>query len=77
MKLLLFDVSKIDKKKTTSFNLSPNAGYFFSDGFLGGVSLSTAITSTKNGDFKTTSTLFSLGPFVRYYGDLPTNKNLN
>ena len=65
-----------DGVKTTIIGLTPNAGYFFSDNLLGGVSISAVTSTEKKSNRKETSSLLLLGPFIRYYGNLPANDQL-
>ena len=71
-----FSYNNSDGVKTSSFSLLPNAGYFFDDGFLGGMSIVIASTKEKEGKVKRTNSAFIFGPFVRYYGTMPVSKNL-
>lgn len=64
----------VDATKFTSFQLSPNAGYFFIDNFAGGLRLNLETTKFKEADDATTSVLFA--PFVRYYF-LPAVQKVN
>ncbi len=61
-----------DPTKTTSFNLVPKVGYFVIDNLAVGLDVNIAMSSEKDGDYKTTQTLLSAGPFVRYY--IPAEK---
>lgn len=61
-----------DANKYTSFNLSPNAGYFFIDNLAGGLRLSLQSTKYKSEEDASSSFLFA--PFVRYYILPATNK---
>ncbi|MEN8137482.1 MAG: outer membrane beta-barrel protein [Bacteroidota bacterium] len=65
-----------DTEKMTNINLLPKAGYFVSDNLAMGLNFNLAFSSSKNGDgdYKYTQTLFSTGPFIRYY--IPTSKVL-
>ncbi|MCB0631617.1 MAG: hypothetical protein R2824_21530 [Saprospiraceae bacterium] len=66
-----------DPDKMTRINLSPRVGFFVVDNLLLGADLSYAYSKTKDGaddiyasDYS--ETLFSVGPFVRYY--VPFNR---
>jgi len=59
--------------KTTTVNISPDAGYFFIDRFAAGLRL--GFTSVKETDVDAVSA-FSAAPFVRYYF-LPTAQTVN
>src|SRR5690606_23548425 len=63
-----------DPDKTISVNFSPKVGYFVVDNFAVGLDLNLALTSRKVGDSndKSSSTLISVGPFIRYY--IPSSK---
>ncbi len=65
-----------DPNKVITINLSPRFGYFVVDNFAVGLDLNIAALSDKSGEYggKTTETLLSAGPFVRYY--FPTSKVL-
>ncbi len=62
---LSFSSTSIDgvDDNRSSFNLSTRGGYFFIDNLVGGLTL--GLSSSKQGDFKTSST--TIGPFARYY----------
>lgn len=62
-----------DASKFTSFNFSPNAGYFFIDNLAGGLRLS--IGSTKYKDEDASSSVL-VAPFARYYF-LPAQQKVN
>lgn len=62
-----FSSTKQDEYKTTSFSVSPNAGYFFIDNFAGGLRLDLTNSTEKFGDFKFKTTSTAVAPFVRYY----------
>lgn len=51
----------------SSFSVSPSFGYFISDNFAVGTSLTIATSRTGTGSAKTTSNSFGVGPFARYY----------
>lgn len=61
---------------TNTYQLAPNAGYFFINNLVGGfrINLSGTKTETELGDFKSSSVLVS--PFVRYYF-LPAAEKIN
>jgi len=61
-----------DPSKTTSFNVLPKVGYFVIDNLAVGLDVNIATSTEKDGDYKTTQTLLSAGPFVRYY--IPSEK---
>lgn len=50
-------------KNNSSFNFSPNAGYFFANNFVAGASIKTIFDKT--GDIKNSTA--GIGPFARYY----------
>jgi hypothetical protein len=58
---------------TTSFEISPDAGYFFANQFAGGLSL--AYTSAKESGSDAVSAV-AVAPFVRYYF-LPAEQKVN
>jgi hypothetical protein len=64
--------------KSTTLQLSPNAGYFITDKLAAGarVSLTSFETKSPNDVFDISSTQVSLSPFVRYYF-LPKTEKLN
>lgn len=73
------DNSSISKDRSTTFQLSPNAGYFVSDKLAVGARIN--FMSDKNeveyGSYtEATNTSVSLSPFVRYYF-LPKTEKLN
>jgi outer membrane protein len=49
------------------FTFSPSFGYFISDNFAAGASLSIGTRRTGTGSAKTTESSFGIGPFARYY----------
>jgi len=55
------------EQKTTSFNISPNIGYFIIDNLAVGISLPFNTGSSKFDDGKSTFSSFVVSPFVRYY----------
>lgn len=57
--------------KMTSINLLPKFGYFIEDNFALGIDLSLFYSIYKSGG-KTKQTMFSAGPFARYY--VPSKK---
>lgn len=64
-----------DPNKMTNINLLPKVGYFAIDNLAVGFDLNIAYSTEKDGnDDKDSQTLFSVGPFVRYY--IPTSKAL-
>lgn len=68
-----FSSNKTADVKTSMFELSPNAGYFFVNNFAGG--LRAAINSVKvEGEDAISNTLIS--PFLRYYF-LPSDSKVN
>jgi hypothetical protein len=71
-----FTSQKQGDYKTTRFNLSPDAGYFFINNFAGGLraSVSSSKTEYNSTDYKTSG--FELAPFVRYYF-LPAAQKVN
>lgn len=72
-----FNTSKTgdnDDAKTTSFNISPNAGYFFMDKLAGGLRADFSSEKVKSADDAFTS--FTIAPFVRYYF-LPAAEKVN
>ncbi|MEK7254438.1 MAG: hypothetical protein AAB316_06825, partial [Bacteroidota bacterium] len=62
--------------KYSAVSLSPNIGYFFNDGFLAGASLTLSSNTEKETDTKQTTSVFLIGPFARYYGNLPQNARM-
>jgi opacity protein-like surface antigen len=60
-----------DGDKITSFNISPQVGYFFINNFVMGLSIDVESLKSKNDnfDFEETSSFFLAGPFARYYMD--------
>ena len=51
----------------SSFGFSPDFGYFISDNFAVGASLSLGSSRSGTGNAETTSNYFGIGPFARYY----------
>ncbi|MCH2083260.1 MAG: autotransporter outer membrane beta-barrel domain-containing protein [Saprospiraceae bacterium] len=64
--------SEIESRVTT-FTLSPRIGYFITDGFALGLNTSYLFqrVNAENNDGETTLNLYSLGPFARYYFQIP------
>ncbi len=58
-----------------SFNFTPSFGYFISDNFAIGTSLTLGSSRLGTGSAKTTSSTFAVGPFARYY-KRTSNENL-
>jgi hypothetical protein len=60
-------------EKSFNINLVPRVGYFVADNFAIGLDLNLAFSSNSNedSDFTFTQTVFSVGPFARYY--IPTS----
>lgn len=72
-----FEVSKTgddDDFKTTTFQLNPNAGYFFIDNLAGGLRVNLTSVKVKSADDASSS--FSIAPFARYYF-LPAAQKVN
>jgi len=63
-----------DSQKSTTFQLSPDAGYFFIDNLAAGIRLNYEHFKVKSAP--NANTLFFAGPFVRYYF-LPKAQKLN
>jgi len=68
-----------DGPKTTNFNFTPSVGYFFIDGFAGGLFFSANIANSKEDQeletggsetLKDNSSTIQVGPFIRYYIDM-------
>lgn len=68
-----------DGPTTNQFGLTPTVGYFFADGFAGGLFMDLGISNQKRDEvledgttesLKNNSTSFSMGPFLRYYLDM-------
>ena len=64
---------KYGDAKATNINFSPKAGYFFIDHFAGGLSVTLENSKPDGG---TSTSDFSIAPFVRYYF-LPTEQKVN
>jgi len=64
------------QNKIFSLNFAPKAGYFLIDNLALGVdfNLTSSFNKTTNTEYKSSTTIFSAGPFVRYY--IPTKKVL-
>ena len=67
-----FNSSKWGEAKNTSFELSPDAGYFFAKQFAGG--LRASITSSKDEGDEDAYSAVMVSPFVRYYFMPAANK---
>lgn len=63
-----------DASKSTSFDFSPNAGYFFIDKLAGGLRLTFSSDKVKSADKANTTLL--VAPFARYYF-LPAAQKVN
>lgn len=64
----VFDGNTSDETKSTSFSLTPRAGYFVTDAIAVGAGLNLSMSSTKyDDDDKYNGTSISFTPFVRYY----------
>ncbi|ANE49341.1 outer membrane beta-barrel protein [Flavisolibacter tropicus] len=75
----LFATSKVadadNDTRITSFNIAPDAGYFFADNFAGGLRLDLSTSKMKGADEGSTD--FTAAPFLRYYFLKPTSKKIN
>jgi hypothetical protein len=71
-----FTSSKNGDYKTSAFQFSPNAGYFFINNLAGGLRLSVNSEKEKFDDEKATSTTTTIAPFLRYYF-LPATQKVN
>jgi hypothetical protein len=71
-----FTSSKEGDYKTTTFQFSPNAGYFFINNLAGGLRLNLSSAKEEINDFESTATTTSIAPFVRYYF-LPAAQKVN
>lgn len=60
-----FNSSKWGEAKSTSFELNPDAGYFFAKQLAGGLRVS--VTSSKDEGDEDSYSSFMVAPFVRYY----------
>jgi outer membrane protein len=60
------------ESKLTIFNFSPQVGYFFTDGLVGGATINFVnyTEKDKDSDEKYSNSIFKAGPFLRYYFDL-------
>ena len=60
------------KSNITIFNFSPQVGYFFTEGLVGGATINFVNYSEKDkdSDEKYSNSIFKAGPFLRYYFDL-------
>lgn len=65
-----------EKQKSTSLNLVPKVGYFIADNLALGLDFNLGFSSNRSEDseFKSNQTIFTVGPFVRYY--IPTSSIL-
>ena len=63
------DFEERDPDKETSFNLLPKVGYFVIDNLAVGLDIGIGYSNTKSGEsgYKYETTMFSVGPFIRYY----------
>jgi hypothetical protein len=64
-----------DDSRVTSFNITPDAGYFFMDNFAAGLRANLTTSKVKGADDG--STRFVVAPFARYYFLKPTTKKVN
>ena len=71
-----FTSQKYAGYKTTDFNLSPDAGYFFINNFAGGLRASVSSSKTEYQGDETKQSSYELAPFVRYYF-LPASQKVN
>ena len=71
-----FTSQKQGDYKTTSFNLSPNVGYFFINNFAGGLRANVSSSKSEYNSSDYTNSGFELAPFVRYYF-LPATQKVN
>lgn len=71
-----FASSKQGDYKTTTFNFSPNAGYFFINQLAGGLRATISSEKEEYGTSEEKSNGYSLAPFVRYYF-LPATQKVN
>lgn len=63
-------------QKTSQFNISPNAGYFFMNKLAGGLKLNLGYGKSDMFGVKNTATNYGISPFVRYY-ILPASNKVN
>jgi Outer membrane protein beta-barrel domain len=54
-------------KNQTTIELSPSAGYFFTDDFAAGANITLSYSKYGEGSGVFKSTSFGVGPFIRYY----------
>src|ERR1700750_1300278 len=52
---------------TTNFTVNPNIGYFIMDKLAAGLDVSYVSNTTKAFGTSATSSIFGIGPFIRYY----------
>lgn len=71
-----FNSQKQGDYKTTSFNLSPNVGYFFINNFAGGLRANVSSSKSEYNSSDVKNTGYELAPFVRYYF-LPATQKVN
>ena len=71
-----FTSQKYGDFKTTTFNLSPDAGYFFINNFAGGLRANISGSKSEAGTVESKTSGFEVAPFVRYYF-LPASQKLN
>jgi hypothetical protein len=68
--------SDISSRRVTNIQANGNTGFFFSDKFVAGLRPSLLIEHNKSEFGKNVSTIFSVGPFLRYYV-LPVDNRIN
>jgi hypothetical protein len=71
-----FSSAKYPALKTTSFEFSPNVGYFFIDNFAGGLRFDIQSVKEKLGGVEEKASSTSIAPFLRYYF-LPASQKVN
>ena len=71
-----FASSKQGDYKTTAFNFSPNAGYFFINQLAGGLRATISSEKEELGSLESKDNSYQLAPFVRYYF-LPATQKVN
>lgn len=71
-----FTSQKQGDYKTTSFNLSPDAGYFFINNFAGGLKAVISSSKTEYSSAESKTSGYEVAPFVRYYF-LPASQKVN